>query len=98
MVDVRNAVLDAKIKGERTRAGVSLGTQYPTRIFAMNPPDPSGSIRTTNPETITVYRDDGAEEVEFLDENDQETRFIEYTPTYSEFQSHGTLRYENTVV
>lgn len=98
MVDVRNAVLDAKIKGERTRAGVSLGTQYPSRIFAMNPPDPSGSIRTTDPETITVYREDGAEEVEFLDEHDQETRFIEYTPTYSEFQSHGTLRYENTVV
>lgn len=97
MLDVRTAVLDARIRGERTRSTVSLGTQLPSRLLALNPPDPGGTIRTTSPQNITVYEGVDGDEVEFTDEI-QSTRSIVYSPQYSEFHEKGTIRYENTVL
>jgi hypothetical protein len=76
-----------------------LGTQYPARLIALNPPPVSGQLQTTQEEDVTV---DG----EILDDNidsicgieNPTTRSLTYTPNYNEFRSPQAITYENTFV
>lgn len=44
MVDVRNTILASKISGDEGYAAVQLGTEYPSRVIAVNPPNPTGTL------------------------------------------------------
>ena len=76
-----------------------LGTQYPARLIALNPPPVSGQLQTAQEEDVTI---DG----EILDDNidsicgieNPTTRSLTYTPNYNEFRSPQAITYENTFV
>jgi len=45
MQELRNAIRNAGTTGNSQSASITLGTQYPTRTFSMNPPDPGERSR-----------------------------------------------------
>lgn len=94
-LDARNAVLDAKRTGRGTSASVRLAPQYPTRLFGINPPPPTGTVETTDNGTIEV-RDQANSLVDACPVTDQ-TRMLEYEAAYNEYRDGPTMRYENTV-
>ncbi|MGM0604282.1 MAG: CARDB domain-containing protein [Halobacteriota archaeon] len=97
MIEVRNAIMDALITGEDTYATVDLGTRYRQRVLAVNPPPASGSIQTTDPAELYVLVE-GDDQTERVCGVDNTTRFIEYEPSYNEFEGAGTIRYENSIL
>ncbi|MEF8894614.1 MAG: hypothetical protein V5A26_11270, partial [Halodesulfurarchaeum sp.] len=46
MVEVRSSISEAGQADVSQYPTVKLGTNYPTRIFAVNPPPPSGTLET----------------------------------------------------
>ncbi|WP_435154768.1 hypothetical protein [Haladaptatus sp. DFWS20] len=48
MQDVRNAVIRTGATGAGQRTSVTLGTQYPSRMFFINPPPTSGTLQTAD--------------------------------------------------
>jgi len=95
-VDVRNAIIEARSAGRSTFASVKLGAQYQSRILAINPPPPSGTVETTRQVNISVT-EGGSGDPLGLDERPLENNFIEYAPRYFEYSNSGTIRFENTV-
>lgn len=95
MVDLRVGIVDAAISGSDTSTSVQLGTQYPSRLLALNPPPPAGTLRTTEPGDIVVDGQAGNN----LDvcPAPETTRAFVYSPEYNEFQNGADLVYENTV-
>lgn len=98
MVELRATILQAKTTGEDRFATVRLGTEYPSRIIARNPPSPSGTLRTTDNRAIEVETGSGDTMSDLFPRFEPENRFIEFRPNYVEFREAGTIRYENTVV
>lgn len=98
MVEVRNELLSTYTTGQDGYAEVELGTQFPPRLVAINPPTPSGSFRTGQSRPIVVKTQNGTDiTADVLPGGVNDSRIISYTPTYSEYNSAGTLRYENSV-
>ncbi|WP_226041748.1 hypothetical protein [Natrinema sp. DC36] len=80
MQELRNAIRNAGTTGNSQSVSVTLGTQYPTRTFSMNPPDPSGTIETIRPESnVTIVSGNETDEYE--------TRFLVYEPNYNEYRN-----------
>ncbi|WP_348610566.1 hypothetical protein [Halobaculum rarum] len=99
MLELRNAILEADTQGTTTFATVQLGTSYPTRILAINPPPVSGSLRTGPPQPVTVVDGTGTAVTGICPTGAPiQTRTLEYTPGYNEYRDHPTLVYENTVL
>jgi hypothetical protein len=98
MVRLRAEILQAKTTGEDRFATVKLGTEYPSRIIARNPPSPSGTLQTTDNKVIEVETADGDTMSDLFSQFEPENRFIEFRPNYVEFREASTIRYENTVV
>jgi hypothetical protein len=98
MVAVRNAILRTKVTGEESYVSVTLGTQYPSRIVAVNPPPASGTLRTTPLQSFTVQNETGTDISTTACPGQPETRFLEYAPSYSVYQNAPTLVYEHSVL
>lgn len=102
MVDLRDDTFAAAVNGNQQVTPVRLGSTYPNRFFALNPPEPTGRFQTTTPsENITV---DGAdfdiaeETCGVGDSSDGvDTVFVDYEANYNEFQTSLPLTMENTV-
>lgn len=86
---VRNAVSRAGQQNQSQFESVRLGTTYRERIFALNPPDPAGTLRTSEEHTITL--DNGTTSTDIT------TRFLEYRNGYNELTA-GPIYYENSVL
>jgi len=89
LVDLRSSILTAGTSDRAQYPTVELGTNYRTRILALNGPPPAGTLQTTESYPITIS-----------DESDSvtvDTRFIEYQPGYSEL-GVGSTWYENSVL
>jgi hypothetical protein len=100
MLELRNAVLGvAQVPGRAELATVELGTRFPPRLVALNPPPPSGTLRTTDPRPVLVENASGGDVTgEVCPGGITQTQAIEYTPSYSEYEVAGTIRYENTLL
>ena len=98
--DVRNAIVNTAGDRADRSASVRLGTQYDARAVAINPPNPTGTIRTVEPATpITVENaeiDD--DRIADLLDDDVETRFIEYRPRYNEYRNAPRTQFEHTLL
>ncbi|MDR5655685.1 hypothetical protein RH831_00615 [Halodesulfurarchaeum sp. HSR-GB] len=90
LVDLRSAISTAGQNDVSQFPTVKLGTAYPPRVLAVNPPPASGTLRTSEAYNITITDETGTT-VEIP------TRFLEYQPGYHEFQS-GPTWYENSVL
>lgn len=91
MVDVRSSISTAGQADVSQYPTVELGTNYPSRIITVNPPPPSGTLRTSQSYDIRIEEQsgDGQETVP--------TRFLEYQNGYNELDI-GPIWYENSVL
>lgn len=89
LIVVRNAISRAGQQNQSQFESVRLGTTYRERIFALNPPDPAGTLRTEGPYEITLANATETETVE--------TRFLEYRNGYNELDIEP-IYYENSVL
>lgn len=104
MLEVRNTIMTTKVTGQDGFVTVELGTQLPQRMLAVNPPNPTGTLETSDLRDIRVYDPDDEDEEAIAESTedtcgvDDATRLLSYTPNYREFDGAGTIRYENSVV
>lgn len=100
MVDLRVAIVEGAIGEGDKSTSVQLGTQYPTRLIALNPAPPAGTLRTTSAEKIEITGQIGSSlqrEVVDLCDGPGTTREIIYEPSYNEFQNGPQVVYENSI-
>jgi len=107
-LDLRNAVLSASRTGAGRSTSLKLGTRYPQRTFALNPPPASGQLSTTDPrelrvENATVEGDGNV--VDYWNNRTErdgaiafDTRSLRYSPGYNEFRNGPDLVYEHSLV
>ncbi|QCC60314.1 hypothetical protein DVR14_21545 (plasmid) [Natrinema thermotolerans] len=103
MQELRNAIKNTGTTGGSTSISVTLGTQYPTRTFLTNPPDPTGTLETTDPSPLTINNADvtaplgGYSERELEDRllGSHETRTVVYRPHYNEYRDAPATRIEH---
>lgn len=93
MVDVRSAISTAGQTNISQYPTVRLGTNYPTRLFAINPPPPTGSLQTSQSYNISIYDDPDMNS----DPQNVSTQFLEYQNGYNELDV-GPIWYENSVL
>ena len=100
MVELRNAVMSSKATGDEEFVAVELGTEFPPRLIALNPPPPTGSLSTTGSRPIRIEERGTGTDIttDVCPGNTVETRFLEYTPNYAVYQNAGTIRYENSIL
>ena len=89
LVELRAGILQAGSTDQSQYRTVRLGTTYPTRMFAINPPPPAGTIRTTEAYPITIEK--GSENVTIP------TRFVQYQPGYNELD-RSSMWYDASVL
>ncbi|TKR26101.1 hypothetical protein [Natronomonas salsuginis] len=99
---------DYEIVSEHRPVRVRIGARYPARLAALNPPDPSGDLRTIDPETKFVIRDAKAttpgafdnDPNDLLDdfEDGFETRLLGYQPGYNEYQEAPETNFEHSLL
>lgn len=85
LVDLRAGILQAGSTDQPQYQTVQLGTTYPTRVFAINPPSPAGTIRTTDSFPITIAYASNDTVIKTIP-----TRFIQYRPGYNELDQSPT--------
>ncbi|QUO48415.1 MULTISPECIES: hypothetical protein [Halorubrum] len=90
LVDLRAGILRAGTTDRVQYETVRLGTDYPPRLFAINPPAPSGTIQTRGPYNISIHSESG-------DTVNITTRFIQYQPRYNEID-HPPTWYDASVL
>jgi hypothetical protein len=96
VVDVRNAMLTGVSTGSAPFVEVELGTQYPPRVFAVNPGPPSGSLRTTSLQSMTI-RDQNDDDVsDSICPGTAASRILQYSATYNVYTS-PTVYVDNSV-
>lgn len=86
LVELRASILQAGAIDQPQYQTVQLGTTYSTRVFAINPPSPAGTIRTTDAYPITISNGSDTPEGSIT----IPTRFIEYQPGYNELDRSPT--------
>jgi len=106
-LDLRNAVLSASRTGAGRSTSLKLGTRYPQRTFALNPPPASGQLSTTESrelriENVTVEGDRNVVEYwENRTERDGAIAFntssLRYSPRYNEYRNAPDLVYEHSL-
>ena len=101
MQDLRNAIQNVGMSGESRSTSVTLGTQYQPRAFTSNPPNPRGTLQTSEAESIridnvTIEDSYSVTEDELTDLiEDLETRSIVYEPGYNEYTQAPVTRIEH---
>jgi len=85
LVELRAGILQAGSIDQPQYQTVQLGTTYSTRVFTINPPAPSGTIRTSESYPITIAYESNQTVIETIP-----TRFIEYRPGYNELDRSPT--------
>ncbi|WP_135820955.1 PKD domain-containing protein [Halostella litorea] len=103
--ELRNAVVSVPGGGNGKAVTVDLGTRFPSRTLFVNPPAPSGSLRTvgtgTDDVNITVDNAKAAGETNDYWNGDArtfDTGAIEYEPQYSEYRNAPTTVYEQSLL
>ncbi len=90
LIEVRSSILTAGQADVSQFPTVRLGTNYPTRTFALNPPPAVGTLRTSDAYPITIENNTG-------NSIDIDTRFLQYQPSYNELTAQP-IWYENSVL
>ncbi|GGN15249.1 Ig-like domain-containing protein [Halarchaeum nitratireducens] len=104
--DVRNAILRTAWSGNSQPTSVTLGTRYPSRTVAVNPPPATGQLATAELGNVTVTNVRAASGPEGLQAYLQSkghtltypTSALVYTPDYNEYRNAPTTVYENTLL
>ena len=98
-VEFRTTFINSVGATEDRSVTFRLGTQYPARLIALNPPPVTGELQTTQEEEVTIEGDILDDNIDSVcDINSPTTRSLVYTPNYNEFRSPQSITYENTFV
>ncbi|WEL21860.1 hypothetical protein [Halorhabdus sp. BNX81] len=106
MLDLRNGITTTPRSGDGRSIRVSLGTTYPARVIALNPPPPSGRLYTAGTDsgdvnvTLSNARALDDETRDYWDGTNR-TRHsggVVYAPDYNEFRDPPDLVYDNSVL
>jgi len=89
LIEVRSSILMAGQADVSQYSTVKLGTSYPGRLFAINPPAAAGTLETSDAYPITIENDTDSIAVD--------TRFLQYQPGYNELDAQP-IWYENSVL
>lgn len=95
MKQARTAILNTGRSGTTTSVTVELGTEYPTRLLGVNPPPPSGTLRTATKGEIAFNQTFSVESVCGYSGT---ARALVYNPNLHESQQEPTVGYDNSVV
>ena len=102
MVDVRSAIFQARTTTNPQSTTVTLGTNYPFRLVAFNPPPTTGELATSENGSILIEdQATGADNTTDFDEfnpDDFHTRLLTYEPSYFELDAALPIRHEYSVV
>lgn len=90
MIEIRSGILTAGGADVSQYPTIRLGTNYPTRAFAINPAPPTGELRTSDAYNITIDPSDGSS-------TNVSTRFLVYRNNYNQMDI-GPMWYENSVL
>jgi hypothetical protein len=97
------------IVSDHRPTSVRLGTQYPARLIALNPPAPVGQLQATDaPVNVTLENANvenresyDGDPVTLLDEFESsgfETRFLRYQPNYNEYREAPETTLEHSLL
>jgi hypothetical protein len=96
-----DAVSEVAASGRPTTRTVALGTRYPTRPFLLNPADPTGTLRTSEPGEIRIENATALGETGHYWNGKPRTfstRHLVFDPGYNEYRSAPTTVMESAVV
>ena len=91
MVQIRSSIATAGQADVSQYPTIRLGTTYPARTVAVNPPAPTGTLRTSEAYNISIVNETDA------DPTNVSTRFLEYRNGYNEMNI-GPIWYEHSVL
>lgn len=98
MVDIRSGSTEAAASNEPRSRSIALGTDYPTRFVAVNPPAPTGRFQTVSGGEISASHSDiDIANVCGTGGDAPDTKFLRYEPNYNEYQNANPITIENTV-
>lgn len=95
LVEVRSSISTAGQADVSQFPTVTLGTNYPPRIFAVNPTTPIGTLQTSEKYNITITNQTA--DPSTGETTNVSTRFLEYQPRYNEIDIESTW-YENSIL
>lgn len=96
LIELRNEILDTRETGEAGFVEITMSVQYPTRMFAINGPPPTATLRSQEARNITIL-ENGVDRSTALCPTRPQNRLISYDPNYN-YWDHPTIYYENTVL
>jgi hypothetical protein len=104
--ELRNAIVSSVGRTTTAAVTVDLGTTYPSRIVAANPPSPSGTLRTvgTTDDGVNLSVNNAvAQNRETADywngtRRNFSTGLLEYRPNYNEYNNAPRTVYDNTLL
>ncbi|MEF8914400.1 DUF7289 family protein, partial [Natronomonas sp.] len=98
MVDLRSGTTEAAASNEPRSRSIALGTDYPTRFVAVNPPAPTGRFQTVDGGNISANHSEfDLGNVCGTGSDTPDTKFLVYEPNYNEYQNANPITIENTV-
>ena len=90
LLELRDSILHTGTTGSSQGVSIELGTQYESRVAAVNPP---GTVQTIEPESnVTIEYPNGEDNDTF------ETRQLVYEPSYNEYQNAPRTVVEHSLV
>jgi hypothetical protein len=101
--ELQQSVSESVRDGNRRSVSFSLGASYPSRLLFINPPDPSGAVRSTDAQTAEIVAQNGdiqspEGQVDARIQNVNpsgglsfELRSLVYEPNYNEYQNPPSL-------
>ena len=106
MQEVRNAIVSLPGAGGGQSITLTLGVEYPSRVIALNPPSPTGTVRTlgttegsVNTTVANAVATDGEVDDYWTGTNRSvNSGGIAYRPGYHEYQNPPTIVYENSLL
>jgi len=106
MQEVRNAIVSMPGSGGGQSITLTLGVEYPSRVIALNPPSPTGTVRTlgttdggVNTTVANAVATDGEVDDYWTGTNRSvNSGGIAYRPGYHEYQNPPTIVYENSLL
>jgi hypothetical protein len=93
--ELRTSVVNAVGSDVSHSTAIDLGTRYPSRAIALNPPPAAGRLRTTDPGDVEFDTD---EDVCRTGAGTPTSRSLVYRPGYNEFQQPESIGYESRLV
>jgi len=94
---LRSTIVNSVGTPEVRSASIDLGTRYPTRVIALNPPPAAGQLETTNSGDVSIDAP-GAGNVCRTGGGSPTTSSLVYTPNYNEYREPEDITYETRVI